>query len=334
MSAAFSPRNVAFHARITYKACSGTTFVTPSVVSNTFEQNRPISSLENGLVSLWRTPALNRVLNAAVPFAPAPVRGWVERQRARVRQAELRAQIHARGRLVPEGQLRALLSRALRELADRNGPDALGSYLEFGVYNGTSLLCMYRELDALGLRGVRLFGFDSFQGLPPEAAQEDEGRWEPGRCHSPLEFTTAVLASEGVDWRRVSLIPGWYSDTLKPETRDTLGIGKASVIMIDCDLYSSSKQALEFCAPLIEDEALILFDEFHPRGLTGKYAGERRAFDEFLKEQGCFTAKPFGQYAPRTETFLVSRIRSAVEAATSCATFEKLCVLTALASGV
>ncbi len=303
-------------------------------MSNSLEQNRPLRSIESGLVTLWRTRALNRVLNAAVPFAPAPLRGWVERQRMRIREAELRAQIRARGRLVPENDLRALLSRGLRALIDRGGPDSLGSYVEFGVYNGTSLLCMYRELEALGLRTVRLFGFDSFQGLPPEAAQEDEGRWKPGRCYSSLEFTTAVLASEGVDWQRVSLVPGWFSDTLKPETRQTLSIGKASVIMIDCDLYSSSKQALEFCAPLIDDQALILFDEFHPRGLTGKYAGERRAFDEFLKEQGCFTAKPFGQYAPRTETFLVSRIRQAADAAVPYSAFQKLCAFGALASAV
>jgi predicted O-methyltransferase YrrM len=277
------------------------------------EQNRPFGGLEYHLVSLWRTPALNRVFNAAIPFAPGALRGWVERKRARIREAELQAQIRERAVLVPEPELRSLLSRGLRELADRHGARSLGSYLEFGVYNGTSLLCMYRELEALGLDQVRLFGFDSFQGLPPEAAMEDGGRWQPGRCHSPLEFTTAVLASEGVDWRRVSLVPGWYQDTLTAETRQTLGLGKASVIMIDCDLYSSSKQALDFCAPLIEDDALILFDEFHPRGLKGKYVGERRAFDEFLSENPCFRAEPFGKYAPRTETFLVSRVRQEAE---------------------
>ena len=312
----------------------GTTFVTPPQVPNSFEQKRPRRSLKTGLVTLWRTPALNRVFNAAVPFAPSPLRAWVEKQRARVREAELRAQIRERSRLVPESELCALLARGLRELIEKRGTAGLGAYLEFGVYNGTSLLCMYRELDALGLNQVRLFGFDSFQGLPPEAAVEDDGRWEPGRCHSPLEFTTAVLQSEGVDWNRVSLVPGWFSETLTPETRQKLGLTKASIIMIDCDLYSSSKQALEFCAPLIEDDALILFDEFHPRGLVGKYAGERRAFDEFIREQGCFTAKPFGQYAARTETFLVSRIRKTAESLAGHQAIQQLCALTALAAGV
>jgi hypothetical protein len=277
-------------------------------VANSLEENRPLlGSLQTGLISLWRARALNRVFNAAVPYAPAPVRSWVERQRARIREAELRAKIRERGRLVPEKELRGLLSRGLRTLIDRHGRDSLGSYLEFGVYNGTSLLCMYRELELLGLDRVRLFGFDSFQGLPPHAALEDEGRWQPGRCHAPLEFTTAVLDSEGVDWQRVSLVPGWFSETLTPATRQALRLEKASVIMIDCDLYSSSREALDFCGPLIQDEALILFDEFHPRGLAGKRVGERRAFEEFLREWSCFSAEPFGKYAPRTETFLVRR---------------------------
>jgi O-methyltransferase len=276
--------------------------------ANWFKEIRPLLlPVQFGLLLLWRTRGLNRVLNAAVPHAPAAVRDWVERQRALARAADLRSRIETRSRLVPEPELRALLARGLQTLANGYGAASLGSYLEFGVYNGTSLLCMYRELETLGLHHVRLFGFDSFQGLPLSAAEEDYGRWEPGRCYSPLEFTTAVLEAEGIDWRRATLVPGWFSDTLTPATRDGLGLKKASVIMIDCDLYSSAKQALDFCAPLIQDEALLLFDEYHPRGLRGQYAGERRAFDEFLREWPCFSATPFGQYAPRTETFLVTR---------------------------
>ena len=185
----------------------------------------------------------------------------------------------------------------------------MGDYLEFGVYNGTSLMCMHHELRSAGLDHVRLFGFDSFQGLPASAAVEDEGRWRPGQCRSPLEFTTAVLKAEGVDWNRVTLIPGWFSDTLNDDTLARHGIRKASVIMIDCDLYSSAKAALNFCAPLIHDEALILFDEWNPRGMEQKTVGEKRAFQEFLAETGSFSAVPFGQYGPRTQTFLISRIR-------------------------
>jgi O-methyltransferase len=268
------------------------------------------SSVRQALLRLWRRRGLNQIFNAAMSVAPDLIRQPLERERARIRREELEARIRHRVRLVPETSLRDLLAKAIGTLAQRSGAESLGDYLEFGVYNGTSLISMYRELESAGLHHVRLFGFDSFQGFPANAATEDEGRWQPGRCYCPLEFTTAVLEAEGIDWKKVVLVPGWFTDTLNAETVTRLRIRKASVIMIDCDLYSSTKAALTFCAPFIQDEALIMFDEWNPRGLEGKTLGERKAFQEFLEESGCFSATPFGKYGPRTQTFLVSRVRT------------------------
>jgi O-methyltransferase len=260
------------------------------------------------LLRLWRTRGLNRLFNATVPLTPAPLRRWIEHARNQVRANELQGLISQRSRLVPEREFRGVLERALQTLVARCGRTGLGDYLEFGVYNGTSLTCVYRELQAFGLDHVRMFGFDSFQGLPPDAHLEDEGRWRPGSCCSTLDFTTAVLETEGVDLSRVVLIPGWFSDTLNDGTIRRHGIERASVIMIDCDLYSSAKKALTFCAPLIADHALIIFDEWSPHRLEDKEeVGERRAFTEFLDEWGCFTAEPFGSYTRRAQAFLVSR---------------------------
>ena len=267
----------------------------------------PLSLLEHSLVRMWRTAGLNRILNRTVGFLPRAMQNSLSRKRARVQRVELLEQIRNRTRLVPEEDLRSLLVRGLRLLVQRHGAESIGAYLEFGVYHGTSLVCMSRALKAMSLEHVRLVGFDSFQGFPPTAAIEDGGRWQPGRCHSTQEFTSAVLQYEGVDPARVTLVPGWFSETLNKQTARDLQIDKASVIMIDCDLYSSTRDALEFCAPLIQDEALVLFDEWNPLGLEGKNMGERRAFAEFLRRHRCFTAVPFGKYANRTETFLVSR---------------------------
>ena len=262
--------------------------------------------IHDPLLRLWRTRGLNRFFNAALQVLPNAVRERIEDARARVREKERQNRIRQRSRLVPEPEFRQLLARGLDVLIERGGRDALGDYLEFGVYNGTSLTCMYREVERLGLP-LRLFGFDSFKGLPPDAHREDEGRWRPGSCHSPLSFTSAVLKSEGVDLSRVTLVPGWFRDTLNADTIRRHNLRKASVIMVDCDLYSSAKEALTFCAPLIVDRALVLFDEYRPHGLDGKLAGERKAFEEFLGEWGCFTAEPFGSYTRRAEAFLVTR---------------------------
>lgn len=263
--------------------------------------------LQNPLVRLWRAPGLNRVFNMAVSYAPSFVQHWIERERTRVRQDDLKQQIESRHRLIPEPEFRALMSRGLQALTERAGGEPLGDYLEFGVYNGTSLTCVYHELSAHGLNHARLFGFDSFQGLPPDADQEDEGRWRPGSCCSSLEFTTAVLESEGLDMSRVTLVPGWFRDTLNANTVRRLGLRRASVIMVDCDLYSAAKEALNFSAPLMGEHMLLLFDEYRPWKLENTVAGERKAFEEFLAEQGCFEAEPFGSYTRRAEAFLVRR---------------------------
>jgi hypothetical protein len=264
--------------------------------------------LNEPLLRLWRARGLNRIFNSAVRYAPAGMRDWIERERTRARDEDQKTLILQRSRLVPEESFRALVGRGLDTLIEHHGREQLGDYLEFGVYNGTSMTCVFRETQARGLHGMRLLGFDSFQGLPPDAHLEDEGRWRPGSCCSTLDFTTACLESEGVDLSRVTLIPGWFADTLNDETSRRHGLRKASLIMIDCDVYSAAKQALAFSAPFIVDRAVVLLDEYSPWGLEGKMAGERRAFEEFLSESGCFKAEPFGSYIRRAQAFLVSRV--------------------------
>jgi O-methyltransferase len=259
-------------------------------------------SLRGSLLRLWRLPKLNRLLNASLELAPAAVRSYVERERLRVR-------LRDRRRAVPEPAYRDLLRRGLERLSREVGPENLGDYLEFGVYNGTSLVATFRETEALGLNHMRLFGFDSFEGLPPAAATDDEGKWKPGAWRSELEFTEAVLAAEGVDRSRVFLIPGWFSATCNAATAQRHHIRKASVIMVDCDIYTSTKEALEFCAPLITDRALLLFDDWHTGDLAAKHLGERKAFEEWLAASGLFTAEPFGSYRAKSETFMVTRAR-------------------------
>jgi O-methyltransferase len=188
-------------------------------------------------------------------------------------------------------------------LVEKQGAAAIGDYLEFGVYNGTSLICMYRALTQLGLDHVRLFGFDSFEGLPPD----EEGHWGPGgRFKSELEFTRRVLAHEGVPNDRVVLIKGFFSDSLKPELITQYQITRASIIMVDVDMYRSTCEALQFCERLIAPEALLVFDDWHP--LAEKNMGEKRAFDEFLQAHPSLHPTPYGStYHWHAEAFWVTR---------------------------
>ena len=192
----------------------------------------------------------------------------------RVRQGEL---------LVDEAKFRAAVGTAIDQLLERIGDDELGDYLEFGVYNGSTLAIVHDLLERRGRTSSRLFGFDSFEGLPSEANVDDNNIWMPGQYRCPEDFARDFLTSRGVDWKRVTLIKGWFSETCKPANRAQHRMQKAGIIMVDSDLYSSAVEALNFCEPLIGQHTLIIFDEYYPGGRTDRFLGEEKAFAEFLE---------------------------------------------------
>ncbi len=212
-----------------------------------------------------------------------------------------------KSKLVPEKELEIEYRKALAYLG-RNA--ASGDYLEFGVFYGASLACMYRAATNSGWDQLRLFGFDSFDGLPEKSAKDPKD-WDVGDYKADLEDTKRFLAEAQVDMSRVVLTKGWFTDTLTDELVRKYNISRASLIMIDCDLYSSAKRALDFCAPLIRDETIIFFDDWEPGvGLAGKNKGEVLAFEEFLAENPALRAKEFSTYYDNqlaSKVFLVTR---------------------------
>lgn len=70
---------------------------------------------------------------------------------------------------MPPQQLERHYRDALQLLIDLDGRDGLGGYVEFGIGGGTSTMeCIHKATGALGLESMRLFGFDSFEGLPDD----------------------------------------------------------------------------------------------------------------------------------------------------------------------
>jgi hypothetical protein len=207
----------------------------------------------------------------------------------------------------PVEDLKRKQREAVQHLIDRFGAENLGDYLEFGVFSGSSISFMYQVLQEFKLEHIRLFGFDSFEGLPEIAATEDDGTWAPGDFKLGIEFTKGILTARGIDWNRVFLTKGWFCDTLKPEFCQQHQIKKASILMVDCDLYSSTVDVLKFCEPLIQDEVVIFFDDWNSNNLADKNLGEKKAFDEFLQEHSDLAVKEFGNYAAHTACFIVTR---------------------------
>jgi O-methyltransferase len=206
--------------------------------------------------------------------------------------------------LVPEDEFSRSIAKALDRLMQGNGGTALGAYLEFGVSRGTSMACVYRVLEDRHLSHVQMIGFDSFEGMPE--GSEAEG-WLPGRYHSTVGATRRYLAARGVSGTRVSLVKGWFDQTLVHETAERLGLRSASLIMFDCDTYSSTRCALEFSLPLIDGQAVTVFDDW--AAWEGKnLIGQKEAFQEFVADTGAFAIEPLQAYSPRARMFLLTRV--------------------------
>ena len=118
-----------------------------------------------------------------------------------------------------------------------------GMVLEFGVFSGKSINRIAGQMP-----GRRVYGFDSFKGLPET--------WRPG-----FEEGAFGLAELPAVATNVELMVGWFDNTLPAFVASNIH-EKIAFLHIDCDLYSSTKTIFSFLADWIVPGTIILFDEY------------------------------------------------------------------------
>lgn len=138
-----------------------------------------------------------------------------------------------------------------------------GLVLEFGVRFGNTI----RQLAKLTQQ--KIYGFDSFEGLPEVWHHEPKG-----------SYTTRGEIPEVPS--NVVLIQGWFDQTL-PEFLETHP-GPVRLINVDCDIYSSTKTVLDALAPRIVTGSVIVFDEYI--GNEHWREDEFKAFQEAVARYG------------------------------------------------
>ena len=173
------------------------------------------------------------------------------------------------------------VKKAFKLALEVHGGKAIGDYYEFGLYKGHSFFSAYEAAQELGLTDTRFFGFDSFQGLPPvEDLDKTGGIFFEGQFAYTREKVEKNLRKNGVDFDKVRLIEGFFEDTLNEELKKNLSSGYAGIIMMDCDLYSSTRTALNWLEGLIGDKTIVIFDDWYSYS-EGDQLGQQRALKEF-----------------------------------------------------
>jgi Macrocin-O-methyltransferase (TylF) len=136
-----------------------------------------------------------------------------------------------------------------------------GLVLEFGVASGATINHL---AGTPALRERRIFGFDSFRGLPSAWANYPLGHFA---CAPP-----AVPAN-------VELRVGLFAETLPPFLAEHAG--PCALVHIDCDLYSSTRTVLDALTPRIVAGTVVALDEYWI-----VVEEEQRAFCEWLAATG------------------------------------------------
>ncbi|QUR68602.1 TylF/MycF/NovP-related O-methyltransferase [Mycobacterium spongiae] len=147
-----------------------------------------------------------------------------------------------------------------------------GAFLEMGVCTGRTI----NFIAALNPE-QRIWGFDSFNGLPEQWLRTDlavpEGTfgikvdgWMPPVLHN------------------VSLVKGLFQETLPEFKNRVLNTTPIAFLHIDCDIYSSTKAIFDLLGDNIVPGTVIAFDELYNYPEAEDH--EFKALQEFLRRTG------------------------------------------------
>lgn len=155
-----------------------------------------------------------------------------------------------------------------------------GDVAECGVAGGESL-AMLASLVRAKPPARRLYGFDTWRGLPEPAGEDRESdrsvaaarMFDWARPENVVDELRRHGFTSGEIERSVTLVEGPFADTL-PRFR-----GELALFHVDADLYASYRDALTHLWPRLADGGVAALDEYE---LTELWPGPRRAVDEFV----------------------------------------------------
>jgi hypothetical protein len=161
-----------------------------------------------------------------------------------------------------------------------------GDYLEFGVFEGTSLIAAFendRRFHPPGTPGRAFWGFDSFEGFKHFTDRDRHPFFKEGEFASNYEQTRQRIERHFNGRAGWHLVKGYFEETIQAQTAPDFGIAKVSVALIDCDLGTPALLALNFMAPALQKGTVLILDDYFA------YCGSQKdgvagAFHQFQAE--------------------------------------------------
>lgn len=104
---------------------------------------------------------------------------------------------------------------------------------------------------------------------------------------------------------RVTIVEGFYESTIADTKPRDMGLESASIVWIDCDLYSSTILVLDFVTDLLKDGSVLVFDDWYCfRARPDR--GEQQACSEWLSRNPAITLVPYRTFHWAGQSFVVN----------------------------
>ncbi len=195
-----------------------------------------------------------------------------------------------------------------------------GDYLEFGVWKGNSFIESFNQITSysktfynVGLKSkkqtnpflsIKYHAFDSFEGLPESDSENNPIQYFGGNYKAEDNLFLDNVRAAGVDMSRVTVTKGWFDDSLTKGAAKKIGLSDIAIAYIDCDLYESTVDILEFILPYLNTGTVLVFDDwFRNRGYSGH--GVQGAVLEWLGRNKQISLQHFHNSDTRTAVFIV-----------------------------
>lgn len=196
-----------------------------------------------------------------------------------------------------------------------------GDYVEFGVFEGSSLISAFYANKSTGKKdGLvmlnkvdkrKFIGFDSFnEGFKYFKDEDKHINWVEGHLSTNIKKVKKRLTKVSKD--DFILVEGFVENTIPPIASNNnivegYKIEKIAVVLIDMDLKSPAEVALEFCADKLQDGSIIIIDNyFNFKCHLDK--GELGALNNFANNNTKIKLTDYGNYGITGKMFIVSKL--------------------------
>ena len=181
-----------------------------------------------------------------------------------------------------------------------------GCYLEFGVFEGTSIYAAAQAHRKLSSNIDRHFyGFDSFdEGFKYFDERDKHPFFKEGDFKSSFEKVKRRVSR----FPNVHLIKGYFENTVAgKQPEEICGSDKAAIVFLDCDLMNPALIALNFAHPMLQPGSVLILDDYWAyKG--DRHLGTSGALNRYLEAHPSVRVRPYYPYGCGGNSFIVEAI--------------------------